>query len=168
MQHLHLFLALAALAVVAVVAVQDYKVVALRQESISAGLTGPYHWYLDASYVVLAVALVLAFKGAGVAFVLATTSAIALILTAVTNTFGTFVDTLTKGQHAVWHARFTAVVFLAALALECVANHGPVFWTLTVVNVAAPGVVYLLSGDSPYTEKVGVLVLCMWLVGWSL
>lgn len=167
MHHIHLFLALASLAVLAVVAVQDYLVLPLRQESISAGLTGPYHWYLDASYLALAAALVISFNGTH-GLILASLSAVSLILTAITNTFGTFVDTFTGGKHALWHSRFTAVVFLSALALECFMNHGPVMWTLTVVNVAAPAVIYLLSGNSPYTEKVGVLVLCLWLVAWAL
>lgn len=165
--HLHFFLALAALGVVCAVAVQDYLVVGLRQESISAGLTGPYHWYLDASYLFLGAALVIAFKGTRGAW-LADVSAASLILTAVTNTFGTWVDTFTKNEHALWHARFTAVVFLSALALECVMNHGAVMWSLTAVNVLAPLTVYALSGNSPYTEKIGVLVLCLWLVAWSL
>lgn len=167
MNHLHLFLALASLAIVAVVAVQDYFVPSLRQESISAGLTGPYHWYLDASYLVLSSALVIAFEKTPGAW-LATISASALILTAATNTFGTWVDTFTEGQHALWHSRFTAVVFLSALALECVMNHGAFMWSLTAANVLAPLVVYALSGNSPYTEKIGVLVLCTWLVAWSL
>ena len=167
--HIHLLLALAALAVCAVVFVQDYLVPALRTESISAGLTGPYHWYLDASYVVLAAALVTSFHAAGFrAEYLAMLSATALILTAVTNTFGTWVDTFTSGQHAKWHSIFTAVVFVSALALEAVSDHGSVMWSLTAANVGAPATVYLLTRNSPDTEKVGVLILCLWLVAWSL
>jgi hypothetical protein len=167
MTHLHFFLALAALGIVAVVAVQDYLVLPLRQESISAGLTGPYHWYLDTSYLILAVALTLAFRGTNGAWP-AWVSSVALILTAITNTFGNEVDVLTGGRHARLHSLFTGVVFLSAFALELVMSHGAALWALTATNVAAPACIYLLSGNSPYTEKIGVLVLCFWLVSWSL
>jgi hypothetical protein len=165
---MHLYLALAALGLVAVVAVQDVLVPALRSESISAGLTGPYHWYLDASYLILAIALTTAFWGTGLAGVLAGVSSVALILTAVTNTFSIWVDSITNGQHAKWHSIFTGVVFVTALSLQAVVDRGAVAWTLTASNVLAPAVLYLLTRNSPNTEKVGVLILCLWLVSWSL
>lgn len=169
MTHIHILLALASIALVGVIAAQDYLYPPLRQESISAGLTGPYHGYLDASYVVLAAALVVAFWPLGpLVAALASVAAAALLLTGATNTFGTWVDTFTNGQHSKWHTIFTAVTFVSAFALECVVNHGAVFWTITAGNVAAPAIVYLLSRNSTYTEKVGVLGLCLWLVAWAL
>lgn len=164
----HILLALAAIALVGVIAAQDYLYAPLRQESVSAGLTGPYHWWLDASYVVLAAALVGSFHGHGLSGVFATVAAIALILTAVTNTFGTWVDSITNGEHALWHSRFTAIVFVSALALQVSANDSATMWCITAANVAAPAAVYLLSGNSPYTEKVGVLLICVWLTAWAL
>lgn len=169
MTHIHILLALASIALVGVIAAQDYLYAPLRQESISAGLTGPYHGYLDASYVVLAAALVVAFWPLGpLVAALASVAAAALLLTGATNTFGTWVDMFTNGQHSKWHTIFTAVTFVSAFALECVVNHGAVFWTITAGNAAAPAIVYLLSRNSTYTEKVGVLGLCLWLVAWAL
>ena len=170
MTHIHILLALASIALVGVIAAQDYLYAPLRQESISAGLTGPYHGYLDASYVVLAAAMVVAFWPPRSARCLPCVSGCgsALLLTGATNTLGTWVDTFTNGQHSKWHTIFTAVTFVSAFALECVVNHGAVFWTITAGNVAAPAIVYLLSRNSTYTEKVGVLGLCLWLVAWAL
>ena len=165
----HIMLALAALALVGVVAAQDYLYAPLRQETISSGLTGPYHWWLDASYLVLAVALWLAFRAHPVSEWLAVIAGVALIFTAATNTFAGAVDRLTGGQHSLWHSRFTTLVFLSALGLEVSANgHSARLWTITAANVAAPAVVYVLSERSDYTEKVGVLLICLWLVAWAL
>lgn len=162
----HVALALASLALVGVVVAQDFLYSPLRQETISAGLTGPYHWWLDGSYVLLAAALIWATAGCGLAHMLAAVAGVFLILTAATNTFSQFFDGVTHGQHARWHARCTLGVFVFALALEVSLNHGPL-WGLTVVNVSVPAALYALSRRSDYTEKVGVLIICLWLVVWA-
>ena len=165
----HLLLVLASIALIGVIAAQDYLYAPLRQESISAGLTGPYHWWLDASYVLLAVGLVWrGYGGSWLTEALATIAGISLLCTAATNTFAGFVDQLTAGHHALWHSRFTTAVFVSALALQLSADHGAALWALTAANVAIPATMYLLSHNSTYTEKVGVLGICFWLIAWAL
>lgn len=163
----HAFLALASLALVGMIGTQNYLVPSLRQETISAGLTGPLHWWLDGSYLALAVALILGTAGHPLMQVIATVSALALILTAVTNTFGAFVDRITGGKHSLWHSRFTTVVFVSALALEGVGNHGEL-WGLTAVGIAAPATIYALTTRSDYAEKLAVLGICIWLIAWAM
>ena len=173
----HAFLALACAALLGTIAVQNWLYAPLRNETISAGLTGPYHWYLDASYVPLSAALLMVFHGWMEAF--ATVAGISLILVAVTNTFHTWVDSLTKGEHSLWHSRFTLVVFCSALALQIAGDHGWM-WALTVLNVLIPGACYFyfhfrkttirgtLIAASPAGEKIYVAFLCLWLIVWAL
>ena len=169
-------LALSCIALLLVIAAQDFLVPALRNETISAGLTGRYHALLDASYLPLAAALCFAFTGWMQLF--ATIAAVALLLVAATNTAWRWFDALTDGQHAVWHSRFTIVVFTSALALQVAGDHGW-RWSLTVANVAIPGACYawfhfrptIVKGTlveaSPAAEKLYTLGLCAWLIVWS-
>lgn len=172
----HAFLALSCLALLAVIAFQDYAVPALRNKTISAGLTGPEHALLDAAYLPLAIALCVSFHGWMELF--AVISAVALILVATTNTAHVFVDRITGGKHALWHSRFTLVVFIAALALQVVGDHGWL-WVLTAANVAVPAACYFyfhvtgtdIDGTivqaSPAAEKCYVAFLCLWLIVWA-
>lgn len=166
----HVFLALACLALLGAIGVQNYLVPALRNETISSGLTGPYHWWLDGTYLVLAVALVMGFRDRPLPLALASIAGLALILTAATNTFHAFVDRITDGQHSLWHSRFTTVVFASALALEVAVNRsGPVaLWGMTGFGLAAPGSIYGLTRRSDYAEKLAVLGICCWLITWAL
>lgn len=171
------FLALACVALLGCIAAQDWLVKSLRNNTISAGLTGPYHWWLDGSYVLLAAALVGAMRGhVGMEF-LAVIAATALCLTAVTNTFGPTWDAY-LGNHSLWHSRFTIVVFVSGLALELAGDSGWLWW-LTGLNVALPaalyGVLFLLSdwtmddpAPSAAAEKLYVLLMCVWFIAWAL
>src|SRR5271157_2613630 len=105
-----MFLALAALLLLVVIAYQNYAYPPLRQETISDGLYGPYHWLLDGAYVVLGTALVMAFRGKGLSELLAWIAASGLAITAVSNTFSGFVDKLTKGKHSQIHTWATVVM----------------------------------------------------------
>src|SRR5487761_320569 len=163
-----MFLALASLALLGVIAAQDYLYAPLRQETISAGLSGPYHWWLDGSYVVLAAALILGTQGRPLMLACASVAAVALLLVAATNTFAPFVDKLTGGKHALWHSRFTVVVFVAAFALEISGNRGSApLWGLTLMSAIAPFAIYELAQRSDYAEKLGVLGICIWLASWA-
>lgn len=174
---MHVLLALACLALLGVIAVQDWLYIPLRNETISAGLTGPYHVLLDASYVPLSVALVFSFHGWMAVF--ADIAAVALLLVAATNTAWRWFDALTDGQHSKWHSRFTLVVFVSALLLQVACDHG-FRWILTELNVIFPAMVYAyfhfkptkIGGTvveaSPAAEKSYVLGLCLWLIIWSL
>lgn len=173
----HAFLALACLLLLGVIAAQDYLVPALRNETISAGLTGPDHVLLDAAYVPLAVALLLAFDGWMELF--AAIAAVSLVAVAATNTAWRFFDSLTDGEHALWHSRFTLAVFTSALALQLAGDHGWLWW-LTALNVAIPVVAYAffrfektnidgtVISASPAAEKLYVAGLCIWLIAWAL
>lgn len=160
-------LALAATGLLAVIAWMDYKYPPLRSETISAGLTGPYHRWLDAAYVVLAAALIWRADTHAWAEIVAIITGLALIATAVTNTFHAWVDKLSGGNHSLWHSRFTTVVFVGGLLFEMMGNHGALWW-LTGANVAIPLGVYLASRRSDYAEKAAVALMCFWLVVWSL
>lgn len=174
------FLTLSCLALLGVIAAQDYLYKPLRNETISAGLTGPYHALLDISYVPLAAALCIAFDGWMELF--AMVAAAALLLVAATNTAWRFFDGLTDGEHALWHSRFTLVVFASALALQLAGDRGSLWW-LTAANVAIPAAAYAyfrfrpteikamsISAleASPAAEKLYVLGLCVWLIVWAL
>jgi hypothetical protein len=174
----HLFLALASLALLGVIAAQDWLYAPLRNETISSGLTGPYHVLLDASYVPLSIAVVIRFIGHPLMEVLAIIAAIALLFVAATNTAWRFFDSLTDGEHSLWHTRFTIVVFVSVLLLEAAGDHGW-RWALTAANVAIPAAAYLYFRErkspvdgtvvqpSPAAEKLYVLGLCIWLIAWS-
>lgn len=162
-----MFLALAALLLLVVIAAQNYLYPPLRQETISDGLYGPYHWLLDGAYVVLATALVHAFLGKGFAEVLAFVAAGCLMVTAITNTFSTWVDSFKKGIHTNLHTWFTVGMFLTMLTLEGTQSG----WKWLAANIGLPVVVFgalkvlkskLLPG--PAAEKTAVLVLCSWLM----
>ncbi|MGI0134447.1 MAG: hypothetical protein ACREBW_05770 [Candidatus Micrarchaeaceae archaeon] len=171
----HIFLALACLGLLLVIAAQDWLYKPLRNDTISAGLTGPYHVMLDAAYVPVAAALCLAFHGHLLMQILAVISAIALLLVATTNTAGKWVDSVTGGKHSLWHSRFTLVVFVAAFVLQVVGDHGRL-WVLTGLNVVVPGIAYayfhfrkrtvdgVVVAASPAAEKLYVLGLCIWLI----
>ena len=171
----HVFLALSCIALIGAIAAQDYLVPSLRNATISSGLTGPYHWVLDGTYVVLAAALCIAFTRHHLMEALAVISAIALILTAATNTFWQYVDKLTNGQHSLWHSRFTIAVFVSALLLQIVGDKGKL-WMITVATVALPAAAYayfhfykatvegISIAASPAAEKLYVLCLCVWLI----
>jgi hypothetical protein len=174
---IHLPLALACIALLGTIAAQEYLYTPLRDETISAGLTGPYHWWLDLSYVILAWALVQAF-GHTWSEPFAFVSACALVMTAATNTFGTWIDQHI-GNHSELHSGFTIVTFAGALVLQMVTDNGWQWW-LTVASILLPLVGYLyfhfkptsikgvLIQASPAAEKIFVLLLCIWLTAWSL
>ena len=174
----HAFLALASLLLLLVIALQDYLVPSLRNATISAGLTGPMHWVLDGSYLLLAIALVLPFNGG--MDVLAALSAIALLLTAATNTFGDAIDRrYGVGVHSLWHSRFTIATFVCALLLQIFGDHGW-HWGITVLTVAIPAGAYgyfhtektdidgTVIAASPAAEKLFVAGLACWLIVWAL
>lgn len=175
----HAFLALACLALLGAIGAQDYLVPSLRNETISAGLTGPYHWWLDGTYLVLAVALVGSFAAHPLMELLAVVSAVSLLLVASTNTFWRWWDRETLGNHSLWHSRFTIAVFTSALLLQIVGDHGW-WWGLTALNVLVPAAIYtwfhcritLIEGvsvaASPAAEKAYVAFLCVWLIAWAL
>lgn len=175
----HVFLTLACVGLLATIAAQDWLYPALRNETISSGLTGPFHAALDAAYVPVALAVALGFLAHPLMEILAVIAAGALILVAVTNTAWVWVDKVTKGQHALWHSRSTIVVFASVLALEVVGDHGA-FWWLTLANVLVPGAIYawfryrptsiggVVVAASPAAEKCFVLGLTVWLITWAL
>lgn len=171
-----LILALAAIALLGVVAAQDELIPALRNKTISSGLTGPYHWYLDASYLVLAIAIMLSMRGWMAVW--GTIAALALIATAFTNTCGDLIDRIYGGGvHSIWHTCATIVVFVTALLMEL--SSGRLVW-LAVIAVVAAAVCYAwfetfptdISGvtvaASPAAEKLYVAGLCLWLFLWAL
>ena len=175
----HAFLALACLALLAVIALQDYFYAPLRNETISAGLTGPYHVLLDIAYVPLAASMFTSFGGHWLMEVLGGVAAIALLGVAATNTAWRFFDKLTDGQHSLWHSRLTLVVFVTALLLQIPGDRGAL-WLLTALNVAIPGLCYAyfhfrktnvdgtVIAASPAAEKLFVLGLSVWLIAWAL
>lgn len=173
---MHALLPLSCVALLVVIAVQDFLYAPLRNETISAGLTGPYHVLLDASYVPLAIALVTSFRGWMEFF--AVVASMALLLVAATNTAWAFFDSLTDKQHSLLHSTFTLVVFVSALALQVAGDH-EWRWALTALNVLIPAIVYayfhfkptMIRGvaiaASPAAEKAYVSGLCIWLTIWS-
>lgn len=176
----HVFLALSCLALLGVIAAQDWLYIPLRNETISSGLTGPFHWWLDAAYVPLSVAVAMNFHGlpgaiGAVQGALAIIAALSLLLVAATNTAWRFFDGITDGQHSLWHSRFTEIVFASVIALEVVSDHGW-RWGMTALNVAIPVAAYLyfryrpttIKGvtiaASPAAEKLLVLGMTLWLI----
>ncbi|MDE2097477.1 MAG: hypothetical protein KGL39_09550 [Patescibacteria group bacterium] len=178
----HWFLALACLTLLLVIAAQDYLYAPLRNKTISAGLTGPYHALLDASYVPLAVSLGWAFwNGTEWQATLAFFAGTALLFVAATNTAWRFFDSITHGKHAMVHSDLTLIVFTSAIALQVVTDiHWHPGWWITALNVGLPGLAYAyfryertdidgtVVSSSPAAEKLFVLGLCIWLIVWAL
>lgn len=166
---MHVMLILAALSLIGAVTAQNYLVPTLRNGTISAGLTGPYHVLLNASYVPLIIFLPYSTFGHSWMFVFALIASVALLGVAVTNTAHEYVDKLTGGKHALWHSRFTTIVFVASLALEAAGNgHDVGSWGFTAASMAVPAVLYGLTQRSDYVEKIAVLMICIWLIVWAL
>lgn len=169
----HIILALSCLSLLCVIAAQDWLVPSLRNNTISAGLTGPYHVMLDVSYVPLSLTLLVAFTGWMELW--ATIAAVSLLMVAATNTAWNFFNSITNGEHALWHSRFTIAVFVSAILLQLSGDHGWM-WGLTVANVVIPTIAYLLfhfdrisvKGTiikaSPAAEKLFVVGLCIWFI----
>ncbi len=163
-----MFLALAALLLLAVIAYQNYLYPQLRQLTISDGLYSdvPNHWMLDGSYVILATALVLAFKGKGISELLAYFAGGCLMITAFSNTFSVWVDKVTGGLHDKIHTWATIAMLLTMLVLEGHISG----WKWVAANTMIPAVVGLAAKLSkkvvpgPAAEKAGVAVLCSWLI----
>ncbi len=167
-----MFLATAALLLLVVIAVQNYLYPPLRQETISDGLYGPYHWFLDGAYVILATALIMAFKGHGVAEILSLVIAACLGITAISNTFSGWVDKITKGMHSKIHTWFTIVMLLTMLGLEATQKHGLLSVALNVgLPVLAGGFFTLFKKfkmvPGPVAEKTAIAVMSAWLIAWS-
>jgi hypothetical protein len=172
-----MLLIIAALTLLAVIAYQNWATPALRNETISDGLYPDVssHWLLVAAYALLATALVNAFIDVShAAMVLSIISAVALAITAFTNSFPTWVDKVTGGLHAKIHTLATIAMFLAMLTLEGVVDSGWLIW-VSVASVWVPlvvgGVMSLAKSKlapGPVAEKLAVLCLCSWMITWSL
>jgi len=165
----HIAVALSALAVIGVVSAQDILYAPFRQETISQGLNGPNHVCLDIAFGLLAIALVWVALGHLWLEITASVAALGLIGISVTNTAWRWVDGLTGklGGHEAWHLRFTVVVFVGAFAFQVVGDHSALWW-LSLANFLAPAATFLLSRRQDYAEKVGVLLLCTWLIAWAI
>jgi len=165
-----MFLALAALLLLAVIAYQNYLYPQLRQLTISDGLYSdvPNHWLLDGAYVVLATALVRAFENHGFSELLAWFASVCLMITAISNTFSTIVDKLTNGLHNKIHTWATIAMLLTMLGLEGLTSG----WKWVAFNVAVPaavaGVLTVFKKigivPGPAAEKAGITALCAWMV----
>lgn len=174
-----MLLGLAAAALLCVIATQNWLVPSLRNATISAGLTGPYHVMLDAAYVPLSLALLFAVPGSLAVHLFAGIAAVALLLVAATNTAWRWFDALTDGGHARLHSIMTLVVFASATAMQCAQNHGG-WWAWTIGNVLVPLGVYVvfhvdhvdidgvIVEASPAAEKAFVALLCIRLMLWAI
>lgn len=173
----HAYLAIACIAVLLVIALQDYLVPSLRNATVSSGLTGRYHVALDAVFLVLALVMFTSFRGHWLMEVLAAIAGLALVGVAATNTAWRFFDKLTDGEHSLWHTRLTITVFVSALLLQVAGDHGARWW-LTALNLALPAAAYvyfatektdiegIVVAASPAAEKLYVAGLCLWLIAW--
>ena len=163
----HIAVALAALAVVAVIILQDVVYAPFRTQTVSQGLNGPDHVALDAAFGLLAAALVWVAWGRSLEAT-AIVAAVGLVGISVTNTAWRWVDSLVGrlGGHEPVHLAFTVVVFVGAGAFEVVGDHGALGW-LSGANLLAPLIVWALTKKQDVTEKVGVGLLCYWLFAWA-
>jgi hypothetical protein len=168
-----MFLTLAALLLLAVIAFQNYKYPQLRELTVSDGLYSsvPDHWMLDAVYVVLATTLALAFSGLGLAAILAYFAGGALLVTGASNTFSVWVDKVTNGLHNKIHSYLSIGMFLSMLGVQAVSDHGWL-WYLSGAGIVVPGIVYAVSkplkiAAFPAAEKAAIFFLCVWLIAWS-
>jgi hypothetical protein len=168
-------LILSCIALLLTIAAQDFWYAPLRNETVSSGLTGPYHVLLDASYIPLAAVLCFYFNGQPWPMFFAVVAAVSLLIVAASNTAWRWFDTLTDGEHTDVHSSATLVVFISALMLQMVTNHGWHWW-LTVANVLVPVECYfyfhykptVINGitiaASPAAEKLYITGLCVSLI----
>lgn len=166
-----MFLSIAAVILLIVIGVQNYLYPPLREETISDGLYGPYHWLLDGAYVILATALIYTFWDKGIASYLSWFAALCLMITAVSNTFSTWVDKVTMGKHANIHTWATIVMLLTMLSLEYITSGGKwLAWNIAVPAIVAgiADFLWFIKKPSvqvgPAAEKAGIVVLCIWLM----
>jgi hypothetical protein len=169
-----MFLVIAAFLLLCVIIAQNALYAPLRQETISDGLYGPYHWWLDGSYTLMTIALVSAFAGKGLPTTLAWTAGGALLVTAISNTFSGWADKITHGKHALVHTWFSILMFLSMIGLQVSVDYGW-FWWLSGAGLAIPAFIYglftvwkkpgILAG--PAAEKTAVLFLCLWMMIYS-
>lgn len=163
----HVLLVLACLALIGTVAAQDWAIVALRSRPISDGLAGRMHGYLDAAFALLCVAMLFAFVPlGGWTATFAIIGGLGLVGSAVSATLATWVNALSDNQHAKIHTISTAVIFVGAFGVCLSLDEGWMWW-LTGAGIAVPAAVYTTTRRTDYTEKVGVLLLCAWLVAWA-
>lgn len=169
-----MFLIIACAFLLGVIGFQNWVYPQLRSLTISDGLYQevPTYWLLDASYVVLGLALAWAAAPISVlSFSLATIAAILLLTTAASNTLSTWVDKVTNGQHNVIHTDATVFMFIAMLAFQAVNDSGWL-WVLSGAGIVVPALTYLESKRlnwpaGPNAEKAAVFLLCVWLAVWS-
>lgn len=172
-------LALACVALLGVIAAQDWLYIPLRNKTISAGLTGPYHWWLDAAYVPLALSLALRYHTSLSMEPFAVIAAVLLLAVAATNTAWRFFDKLDMGghTHSYWHSMFTLALFVDAFVLQVIGDIShPGLRAITLLSVFVPGAAYgyfhfeptTIKGvtiqASPAAEKLYVLGLCLWFI----
>lgn len=170
-----MFLTIACLLLLSVIGLQNWLYPQLRALTVSDGLYQevPNYWALDASYVVLSVALSFtAYQTHSfIAFALALFASAAFMVTAISNTFATWVDKETGGIHNKIHTDATIGMFVAALALQAVENHTWLWW-LSGAALILPALTYVESKRfgwpaGPNAEKAAVFMLCAWLIAWS-
>jgi hypothetical protein len=173
-----ILLPLASIALLGVIAYQDWKVPTLRNATVSSGLTGQYHALLDASYVPLSVALLMSFHSRPLMAIFAVIAAISLLMVAATNTAWAFFNSITDGEHSLWHTRFTIAVFVSGILLQVAGDSGW-RWALTAATIAVPAAACgyfawkptVIKGTqiaaSPAAEKLYIAGLCIWLAAWG-
>lgn len=169
---LHSLLALAALTMIGVVTVQDLLYPPFEKATISTGLNGPNHLWLDGAFLFMAVAICLA-AGSGWLLAAGIVTALGLITAAVSNTAWRWVDSLTgypRGHERV-HIIATAVIFVGAFNYQGMADYRADSLALTLITLLGailPSIAYALTRPrADVAEKVAVLMLCVWFIAWG-
>jgi hypothetical protein len=172
-----MFLFVACLLLLGVIALQDYKYPQLRGATISDGLYNlvPDHWMLDAAFVAIAAALAYtACDTAALPKALAWFASGTFMLVAASNTFSVWVDKVTGGLHNKIHTYATIAVFAAVLSLEGTQDKNNHFLVgLSAAGVLLPVASYIALKKSkllpgPFAEKLAVTLMCAWLSVWSM
>lgn len=168
----HLLLALAALTMIGVVTVQDLLYPPFEKATISTGLNGPNHLWLDGAFLFMAIAICLA-AGSGWLLAAGIVTAIGLVTAAVSNTAWRWVDGLmgyARGHEKV-HIIATAVTFIGAFTYEGIADYhagSDILNAISGLGLALPiGAYGLTRPRVDVTEKVAVLMLCVWFITWG-
>lgn len=169
---LHSLLALAALTMVGVVTAQDLLYPPFEKATISTGLNGPNHLWLDGAFLFMAVAICLA-AGSGWLLAAGIVTALGLITAAVSNTAWRWVDGLMgypRGHEKV-HIVATAVIFLGAFTYEGIADAhagSDILSILSGLGLMLPVAAYTMTMPRvDVAEKVAVLMLCVWFITWG-
>jgi len=142
-------------------------------QTISDGLTGPYHRVEDAGFIALGGALaILGVILASPISWLCWLVAVGILGAMASDTYRPFLMRHFGGTAAKWRERhliFAGIAFVGALALEASLAHGWLLWALVAAYPISVGIVrWIWPKYTAWQEWVAALAIVAFLLAWSI